>query len=108
MGQNVWRYHPESHRYEVFAEGGGNAFGVEIDSKGRVYSGYNGGDTRGFHYVQGGYYRKGFEKHGALSNPYTFGYFAPMKHPKVKRFTHTFLLYEGGGLPSHYSGKLFG
>ncbi len=108
LGQNIWRYHPETRRYEIFAEGGGNAFGVEIDSKGRVYSGYNGGDTRGFHYVQGGYYRKGFEKHGALSNPYAFGYFSPMKHPKVKRFTHTFLIYEGGSLPKHYNGKLFG
>ncbi len=108
LGQNVWRYHPETHRYEIFAEGGGNAFGVEIDSKGRVYSGYNGGDTRGFHYVQGGYYRKGFEKHGALSNPYAFGYFPPMKHPKVQRFTHNFLIYEGGSLPKKYHGKLFG
>ena len=58
MGQLIWRYHPETNRYEIFAEGGGNAFGVEIDAKGRIYSGHNGGDTRGFHYVQGGYYRR--------------------------------------------------
>ena len=74
MGQLIWRYHPETRRYEIFAEGGGNAFGVEIDSKGRVFSGHNGGNTRGFHYVQGGYYQKGFDKHGQLSNPYSFGY----------------------------------
>ncbi len=55
MGQLVWRYHPELKKYEIFAEGGGNAFGVEIDAKGRIYSGHNGGNTRGFHYVQGGY-----------------------------------------------------
>jgi putative heme-binding domain-containing protein len=108
MGQLIWRYHPETKRYDIYAEGGGNAFGCEIDSKGRVYSGYNGGDTRGFHYVQGGYYRKGFEKHGALSNPYTFGYFPPMKHPPVKRFTHTFMIYEAAALPKNYLGKLFG
>ena len=36
------------HVDEVFAEGGGNAFGVEFDAQGRVYSGHNGGDTRGF------------------------------------------------------------
>src|SRR5262249_41658562 len=65
LGQLVWRYHPETHRYEIFAEGGGNAFGLEIDAKGRIYSGYNGGDTRGFHYLQGGYYQKGFSKHGS-------------------------------------------
>ncbi len=41
-------------------------------------SGHNGGDTRGFHYVQGGYYRKGFNKHGSLSNPYSLVYLLPM------------------------------
>src|SRR5262249_7153834 len=55
MGQHIWRYHPETRRYEIFAEGGGNAFGVEIDAKGRIFSGHNGGDTRGFYYVQGAY-----------------------------------------------------
>ena len=108
LGQLIWRYHPETRRYEIFAEGGGNAFGVEIDSKGRIYSGHNGGDTRGFHYVQGGYYQKGFAKHGPLSNPYTFGYFAAMKHDKVPRFTHCTIIYEGGALPPAYNGKLFG
>ncbi len=108
MGQLIWRYHPESHRYEVFAEGGGNAFGVEIDAKGRIYSGHNGGDTRGFHYVQGAYYQKGFNKHGPLSNPYAFGYFPAMKHNRVPRFTHTFVIYEADALPQAYRGSLFG
>ena len=108
MGQLIWRYHPETRRYEVFAEGGGNAFGVEIDSTGRIYSGHNGGDTRGFHYVQGGYYQKGFNKHGPLSNPYAFGYFPAMKHNRVPRFTHTFVIYESDALPERYHGMLFG
>ena len=108
MGQLIWRYHPETRRYEVFAEGGGNAFGVEIDAKGRIYSGHNGGDTRGFHYVQGGYYQKGFNKHGPLSNPYAFGYFPAMKHNRVPRFTHTFVIYEADALPQSYRGLLFG
>ncbi|WP_169974154.1 PVC-type heme-binding CxxCH protein [Tautonia rosea] len=108
MGQLIWRYHPETRRYEIFAEGGGNTHGVEIDAHGRVYSGHNGGDTRGFHYVQGGYYQKGFTKHGSLSNPYTFGYFLPMAHHSVPRFTHNFVFAEGGALPESYRGKLFG
>lgn len=108
IGQNIWRYHPETREYEIFAEGGGNAFGVEIDSKGRTYSGHNGGDTRGFHYVQGGYYRKGWGKHGPLSNPHTFGYFPAMKHERVPRFTHTFLIYEAEALPERYRGNLLG
>jgi putative heme-binding domain-containing protein len=108
MGQLIWRYHPETRRYEVFAEGGGNAFGVEIDRKGRIYSGHNGGDTRGFHYVQGGYFQKGFDKHGPLSNPYAFGYFPAMRHNRVPRFTHTFLIYDAELLPRRYHGLMFG
>jgi putative heme-binding domain-containing protein len=107
IGQHIWRYHPEKKVFEVWAEGGGNAFGVEIDSLGRVYSGHNGGDTRGFHYVQGGYYRKGFEKHGVLSNPFAFGFFEAMKHAKVQRFTHTFTINEETTLPEKYWGKMF-
>lgn len=108
MGQQIWRYHPELKRFEVFAEGGGNTFGVEIDARGRIYSGHNGGNTRGFHYVQGGYYRKGFGKHGPLSNPYAFGYFNNMKHHSVPRFTHNFVIYEEEILPDEYRGRLFG
>jgi putative heme-binding domain-containing protein len=108
QGQHIWRYHPERRVFEVFAEGGGNAFGVEIDAKGRLFSGHNGGNTRGFHYLQGAYLQKGFEKHGPLSNPYAFGYFPPMPHHDAERFTHNFILYDGGALPARYAGKLFG
>ncbi len=107
QGQLLWRYHPESRRFEIFAEGGGNAFGLEIDSKGRMFSGHNGGDTRGFHYVQGAYLQKGFNKHGPLSNPYAFGYFPAMKHDRVPRFTHEFVIYERGSLPEKYHGRMF-
>ena len=113
QGQNVWRYHPETKRYEIFSEGGGNAFGLELDSAGRAFSGHNGGNTRGFHYQQGAYLQKGFSKHGPLSNPYSFGYFPAMEHHNVPRFTHEFVIYEGHvdgpfALPAKYRGKLFG
>jgi putative heme-binding domain-containing protein len=108
LGQLIWRYHPETKRFEIFAEGGGNAFGLEMDSQGRAFSGHNGGNTRGFYYPQGAYEQKGFEKHGPLSNPYAFGYFKPMGHPDVDRFTHTFLIYEADALPARFHGKLFG
>jgi len=108
QGQAIWRYHPEKRIYEVFSEGGGNAFGCEIDSKGRIFSGHNGGDTRGFHYLQGAYLQKGFEKHGPLSNPYAYGYFPAMPQDNVPRFTHNFVIYDHGALPSRYAGGLFG
>lgn len=108
QGQMIWRYHPQSRRFEIFSEGGGNAFGLDIDRKGRIFSGHNGGDTRGFHYMQGAYLQKGFGKHGPLSNPFAFGYFPAMNHDKVNRFTHEFTIYDGGALPEAYHGKMFG
>ncbi|MBI1833016.1 MAG: dehydrogenase, partial [Planctomycetes bacterium] len=107
IGQHMWRYHPEKKWFEIFAEGGGNAFGAEFDAQGRLYSGHNGGDTRGFHYVQGGSYRKGFEKHGVLANPYSFGFFEAMKANKSQRFSHSWVLNEADRLPAPYRGQLF-
>jgi putative heme-binding domain-containing protein len=108
QGQNIWRYHPERRVYEVFSEGGGNAFGLEFDSAGRIFSGHNGGNTRGFHYQQGAYLQKGFDKHGPLSNPHAYGYFPAIPHPDVDRFTHNFVLYDSGALGEAYQGRLFG
>ena len=107
QGQAIWRYNPESHVFERFAEGGGNnPFNIEIDEKGRVYSGSNSQD-RGPVYKQGGYYIKSWGKHGPLSNPYAFGYLPNMLYTgDSMRFTHAFIKYEGGGLPDRYKGKL--
>ncbi len=107
-GCAIWRYHPEKGIYEIFAEGGGNAFGIEIDSQGRLFSGHNGSNTRGFHYFQGCYFAKGNQsKYGQISNPYAFGRLPQMKHDNVPRFTHTFVKYESEGLPKKYHGQLF-
>ena len=47
LGQAIWRFHPVTGDFEVFAEGGGNTFSVEFDAQGRVFSGSNYGQTRG-------------------------------------------------------------
>lgn len=107
-GQAIWRYHPVDKRFEIFAEGGGNTFCIEFDKQGRLFSGHNGGNTRGFHYVQGGYYQKSWGKHGELTNPYAFGFFPQMKHDGMnERFSHCFIIYEGGALGEKYEGKMF-
>lgn len=107
-GQAIWRYHPVDKRFEIFAEGGGNTFCIEFDKEGRLFSGHNGGNTRGFHYVQGGYYQKSWGKHGELTNPYAFGFFPQMKHEGMnERFSHSFIIYEGGALGDKYEGKMF-
>ncbi|WP_158968538.1 PVC-type heme-binding CxxCH protein [Paraglaciecola sp. L3A3] len=106
-GQAFWRYHPELKTFEVYAEGGGNTFYVEIDDKGRFYSGTN-EVIRGYYYKQGGYFKKNWGKHGALTNPYALGYLPgiPLEGDRI-RFTHAWVKYQGGSLPAQYHNKLF-
>jgi putative heme-binding domain-containing protein len=105
-GQCIWRYHPKKKTFEIYAEGGGNTFSLDIDSKGRIFSGTNGA-TRGMHYEQGSYGIKGWGKHGPLTNPYAFGWFEHMRHEgDNKRFPQAFTVYEGGLLGSAYEGKI--
>jgi putative membrane-bound dehydrogenase-like protein len=108
LGQCIWRYHPDRHVFEIFAEGGGNTFGVEFDDQGRCYSGTNWGELRGVHYVQGGYYVKAWGKHGPLTNPNAFGFFGHMAHSgDGKRLTHTFAVYGAAAMPE-LRGKIIG
>lgn len=96
QGQMVWRFHPPSERFEIYAEGGGNTFSLDIDSVGQVFSGTNAGRTRGMFYPQGSYGSKSWGKHGPLTNPYAFGYFEHMKHEgDERRFPQAFTIYEG-------------
>ena len=77
--QGVWRYHPLTKEFELFAEGGGNIYGLAFDRKGNLFYSSNGGALF-WHAVQGGYYRKSFGKHGPLHNLYAYGYFPHVKH----------------------------
>src|SRR5439155_10496434 len=106
LGQAVWRYHPTTKAFELFAEGGGNPWTLDFDSKGRIFVGTNIGAARGLHFVQGGYYVKNWPKHGPLTNPYAFGFFQHMAHSGYQpRFSQTLVVYEGGALPN-YEGQM--
>ncbi len=106
LGQAIWRYHPRTKKFEVFAEGGGNTFCLDFDNQGRTFSGTNYGNTRGVHYVQGGCYIKGWAKHGPLMNPHAFGFYQHMSHEGYKpRFPQSTIIYEGGKLPN-YEGHI--
>ena len=61
--------------------------------------------TRGFHYIQGGYYRKGFEKDGASVQPLRLRLLPAHEAPQGACFTHNFLIYEAAPLPSKYNGR---
>ncbi len=110
-GCMVWRYHPRTKAFEIFSEGGGNTNGLEVDSLGRLHSGHNGAGTRGFHFVQGGFYQmQGVDpgKFGPPRNPYAFGELPQMITPdKTVRFTHFGAFADGTAMPSKDAGLLF-
>jgi putative membrane-bound dehydrogenase-like protein len=106
-GQCIWRYHPPSQVFEIYAEGGGNTFSCEIDSKGRVFSGTNSGNTRGYYFPQGAYFDKNWGKHGPLTNPFAFGYLAAMpSRGDTRRFPQAFAIYEGGQFAESFTGDI--
>jgi mono/diheme cytochrome c family protein len=106
LGQAVWRYHPDSDDFELFAQGGGNPWTLSFDSKGRAFSGDNGGNSRGFHWVTGGRYEKNWPKHGPFNRPHSYGYIPNMDHEGyAARFAMTSVIYEDGQLPG-YEGQL--
>ena len=105
-GQCVWRYHPVSGVFEIWAEGGGNTFSLEIDAVGRVFHGTNGGRTRGMHQPQGGYGSKNWGKHGPLTNPHAYGWFEHMPaEGDERRFAQAFAIDEGG-LETPLAGRI--
>lgn len=108
--QGIWRYHPLTKEFELFAEGGGNTWGLDFDRHGNVIAGTNYGNVVLLHQVQGGYYVKGFSKHGPLHNPYTFGYFehAPHKGAKGGHVTIGGVVYQGGAFPEKFNDKYIG
>ena len=106
LGQAVWRYHPDTDAFELFAEGGGNPWTLSFDSRGRAFSGDNGGNSRGFHWVHGGRYEKNWPKHGPFTRPHSYGYIPNMDHEGyAARFAMTSVVYEEGRLPG-YEGQL--
>ena len=104
--QGIWRYHPVTREFELFAEGGGNTWGLDFDEHGNIIAGTNFGEQIGLHQVQGGYYIKGFSKHGPLHNPYTFGYFDHIPYSGFKggHVTCGGILYQGGAFPGRFTG----
>ncbi len=105
--QGIWRYHPHTKEFELFAEGGGNTWGLDFDARGQVIAGTNFGGVAMLHQVQGAYYVKGFAKHGPLHNPHSYGYFehVPYQHFKGGHVTCGGIVYHGGAFPDKFTGQ---
>jgi putative membrane-bound dehydrogenase-like protein len=105
--QGVWRYHPITHRFELFCEGGGNSWGLDFDQHGNLLYSTNVGGFTMLHGVQGAYYWKQFGKHGTLHNPFAFGYFDHVPHRNFKggHVTVGGIVYQGDSFPEPFRGK---
>ncbi len=108
--QGIWRYHPRTKQFELFAEGGGNTWGLDFDKTGNAFGSSNGSYIT-FHMLQGGNYVKGFAKHGPLHNPNTFGYFEPIAYQPPKLGGHVTpggIIYKAGAFPEEFRGAFIG
>lgn len=105
--QGIWRYHPRTKKFELFAEGGGNTWGLDFDRHGNLLAGTNVGGYALLHQVQGGYYWKSFGKHGALHNPYAFGYLEHVAYADFRggHVTCGGIVYDDDGLPDRFRGR---
>ncbi len=105
--QGVWRFHPLTHRFELFCEGGGNCWGLDFDEKGELFYSTNVGGYITVHAAQGAYYWKQFDKHGGLSNPFAYGYFEHVPHRDFRggHVTVGGIVYQGDSFPDRFRGK---
>ena len=105
--QGVWRYHPQSDRFELFCEGGGNAWGLDFDSQGNLFYSTNYGGHVLVHGLQGAYFVKSFAKHGELHNPHSYGYFDHAAHKNFHggHVTVGGIVYQGDSFPDSFRGK---
>ncbi len=121
INAGVWRYHPTKHRFEVFAHGTSNPWGVDFDANGQCFI-----EAcvipHLYHMVQGGRYER---QAGSHFNPYTYDdiktiadhrhYVGANPHGGNGRsdslgggHAHSgLMIYDGPGWPEEYRGGLF-
>ena len=122
INAGVWRYHPSKHRFEVFAEGTSNPWGIDFDEHGQCLI-----EAcvipHLFHMIQGGRFQR---QAGSHFNPYIYDdiktiadhvHWAGNQGPHAGNsrsasvgggHAHAgMLIYQGDNWPEQYRGKLF-
>jgi len=104
--QGIWRYHPLRKKFELFAEGGGNTWGLDFDEHGEILAGTNFEESKMLHQVQGAYYLKNFGKHGELHNPHAYGFFGHVPYSGYRglHISSGGIAYHGGSFPLEFMG----
>jgi putative membrane-bound dehydrogenase-like protein len=122
LNAGVWRYHPTKHKFELFAEGTSNPWGIDFDEHGQCII-----EAcvipHLFHMIQGGRFER---QAGSHFNPYTYDdikTFADHVHWVGNKGPHAgnsrsaaaggghahagMLIYQEDNWPEQYRGKLF-
>ncbi|HVV02195.1 MAG TPA: PVC-type heme-binding CxxCH protein, partial [Verrucomicrobiae bacterium] len=122
INAGVWRYHPTKHKFELFAEGTSNPWGIDFDEHGQAIIEVC-VIPHLFHMVQGGRFQR---QAGPHLNPYTYDdikTFADHVHWAGNQGPHAgnsrssavggghahagMLVYQENNWPAQYRGKLF-
>ena len=121
INAGIWRYHPTKHKFEVFAQGTSNPWGLAFDEHGQLF------ETACviphlYHVIQGARYER---QAGPHFNPYTYEdiktiadhrhYLGANPHAGNGRsgdagggHAHSgAMIYQGGAWPKEYVGSLF-
>lgn len=122
INAGIWRYHPTAHRFEVFAEGTSNPWGVDFNDRGQAFC------TacvipHMFHIIQGARYERQAGNH---FNPHTYAdiktiadhlhYTGNQWNDNNRRQSDELggghahagaMIYLGGGWPAEYRDQIF-
>jgi putative membrane-bound dehydrogenase-like protein len=106
MNAAVWRYDAPGKKFEIFAEGTSNPWGMDFDSRGQCFLACC-VIPHLFHMVPGGTYKR---QAGNSFNPYAYGLLNEICdhiHHRESGWAHAGLLYlDGDHVPAEYRGSL--
>jgi putative membrane-bound dehydrogenase-like protein len=106
MNAALWRYDAPARKFEIFAEGTSNPWGLDFDSRGQCYVACC-VIPHLFHMLPGGTYKR---QAGASFNPHAYGLLNEISdhlHHKESGWAHAGLLVlEGDHVPKEYQGSL--
>src|SRR5262245_62047319 len=106
MNAAVWRYAVRDKKFDIFAEGTSNPWGMDFDSKGQCFLACC-VIPHLFHMIPGGTYKR---QAGGSFNPYAYGLLDEIcdhTHHKESGWAHAGLLVlEGDHVPRQYQGSV--
>ncbi len=104
MNAAVARFHPRTKKFELFAEGTSNPWGVDFDAAGNAFVSACVIDHL-FHMAPGGSYQR---QSGTPANPYTYELLPSIVNHQHHMAAYCGIcIYQGDQFPAEYQGRVF-